>query len=110
QSYVHVDWGSSFHASHQAAFPEMAAPDVSISHGPLALMYLVAMGGSGYFRRSALRPCLEDRRLQLVPGAPAFSYSVHMVYSSRTEPGLVDRMREGFRSSSALHQVADVTG
>jgi DNA-binding transcriptional LysR family regulator len=109
EGYVHVDWGPSFHASHQAAFPETMAPDVSISHGPLALMYLVAVGGSGYFRRSALRPFLDEKRLRLVAGAPVFSYSVHMVYSSRSETGLVDRMREGFRISSTLHQGADAS-
>jgi len=36
-----------------------------------------------------------------VKGAPEFSYSVHMVYSSRVEAGLIDRMRRGFQVSSS---------
>ena len=99
--YVHVDWGPSFHASHQAAFPQFASPGVSISHGPLALLYLTRVGGTGYFRLGAVRPYLEDGRLKRVKGAPEFSYSVHMVYSSRVEAGLIDRMRRGFQVSSS---------
>lgn len=101
EDYVHVDWGSSFRASHQAAFPHLASPGVSISHGPLALLYLIEVGGTGYFRLSAARPFLSDGRLRRVAGAPEFSYSVHMVYSSRTEAGLIDRMRRGFQLSSS---------
>ena len=98
--YVHVDWGPSFQASYQAAFPQIVSPAVSISHGPLALLYLLRAGGTGYFRQSAVRAYLEDGRLSRVAAAPEFSYSVHMVYSSRTEMGLIDRMRRGFQMSS----------
>jgi hypothetical protein len=31
--YVYVDWGASFAANHQAAFPELSSPPVSISPG-----------------------------------------------------------------------------
>jgi len=99
EDYVHVDWGPSFQASHQAAYPQTASPGVFISHGPLALLYLLRVGGTGYFRLSAVRPWLHNGRLHRVAGAPEFSYSVHMVYSSRTEPGLVDLMRRGFSQS-----------
>ncbi|MGV8855019.1 MAG: LysR family transcriptional regulator [Devosia sp.] len=98
--YVHVDWGPSFQASHQAAYPQTASPAVSISHGPLALLYLTQVGGTGYYRLSAARPFIEAGRFHRVTGAPEFSYSVHMVYSSRTEPGLIDLMRRGFRQVS----------
>jgi DNA-binding transcriptional LysR family regulator len=101
EDYVHVDWGPSFQASQQAAFPQFAGPGVSISHGPLALLYVLQAGGAGYFRLSAARPFLESGRLQPVAGAPEFSYSVHMVYSSRSESGLIDRMRRGLRVSAA---------
>jgi len=98
--YIHVDWGSSFEASHQAAFPEFTSRGVSISYGPLALIYLVRVGGAGYFRLSAVRPFLDDGRLHRVTGAPEFAYSVHMVYSTRAESGLIDRMRRGLQASA----------
>lgn len=100
EDYVQIDWGPSFQASQQAAFPEISSPGVVISHGPLALLYLTRVGGAGYFRLSAARPYLESGRLHLVADAPEFSYSVHMVHSSRAESGLIDLMRRGFRSSA----------
>lgn len=100
EDYVQIDWGASFQASHQAAFPEISSPGVLISHGPLALLYLTRVGGAGYFRRSAAQPYLDSGRLHRVADAPEFSYSVHMVYSSRAETGLIDLMRRGFRAST----------
>jgi len=99
--YVHVDWGALFQASHQAAFPQLASPGISMSHGPLALLYLIQAGGAGYFRVSAARPYLEHGELYRVAAAPEFAYSVHMVYSSRIEQGLIDLVRHGFLSSAA---------
>ncbi len=101
EDYVQVDWGPSFQASHQAAFPEIASPGVMISHGPLALLYLTRVGGSGYLRLSVVQPHLDAGTLRRVADAPEFSYSVHMIYSSRTEPGLIGRMRRGFRSAAS---------
>lgn len=96
--YVHVDWGPVFQASHQAAFPPRDASTISISHGPLALLYVIRAGGTGYFRLSALMPYLKSGQLHRVPDAPEFSYSVHLVYSSRTDPGIIERMRHGLRA------------
>jgi DNA-binding transcriptional LysR family regulator len=98
--YVAIDWGASFQASHQAAFPQLPGPGIAVSYGPLALAYLMQAGGTGYFRLSAVRPHIEDGRLRLVPGAPEFSYSMHMVYSSRVERNLIDLARRGFHANA----------
>src|SRR3546814_12840890 len=77
EQYVYVDWGPAFAANHQAAFPELSSPPVSISLGPLALGYLLSVGGSGYFRVGAARPFLDSGRLRRVAGAPALPYSAY---------------------------------
>lgn len=97
--YIHIDWGTSFQASLQAAFPSLESPGVSISHGPLALLYLLQVGGTGYFRLEAVQEHLETGQLHRVAEAPEFSYSMHMVYSSRMEPELIDVIRRGFIDS-----------
>lgn len=101
--YVHVDWGPSFNQSVQGAFPQLAGGPVFISHGPVALRYLVETGGCGYFRQSAVRPFLDRGRLHLVPEAPVFAHSMHLVYSARRETGLIARMREGFMAVVGQH-------
>jgi DNA-binding transcriptional LysR family regulator len=97
-TYVHVDWGADFRASEQVAFPHLADPAVAVSLGPLALTYLLKVGGSGYFRLSAVRQYLADGRLSLVQHAPEFSHSVHMVYSERNDAEIVDLIRTGLRA------------
>ncbi len=106
EDYVDVDWGPAFVANRQAAFPGIVNPGVHMSHGPLALLYLIRVGGMGYFRLSAVQPYLHDGRLRRVSGAPEFSYSVHMVYSKRAEPALMQSMRTGFKAISA-HQLQE---
>jgi DNA-binding transcriptional LysR family regulator len=96
--YIHVDWGPAFNVSHRTALPDLANPSVSVSLGPLALSYLLKVGGSGYFRLSVAEPHLASRRLFLVPEAPRFSYSVHAVYSMRSDADLIDRVRAGLRA------------
>lgn len=54
-SYVHVDWGPDFALRHDATFPE-AAPSLFVNLGPLGLSYVLEAGGTGYFRRQAVRP------------------------------------------------------
>lgn len=100
--YVRIDWGAEFVASHQSAFPDQPNPVVSISHGPLALDYLLATGGSGYFRMGFVRPHLEAGRVELVRNAPEFSYSAYVVHSTKAEEGVTARIRAGLRGAVAV--------
>ena len=99
---VEVYWGDDFAASYRAAFPDGPKPVVSISYGPLALEYILAVGGSGYFREGFVRPYLDEGRLAHVPDTPKFSYSASFVHSTRVEDGLMDRIRTGLRVAASL--------
>lgn len=98
ETYVHVDWGAAFTATSRAAFPDLGRPVVSTSLGLLALRYLEADGGSGYFRASAVRDRLADGRLTRVAGAPEFSHSVCAVYAAGETEGLIGRLRAGLKA------------
>jgi DNA-binding transcriptional LysR family regulator len=86
--YVHVDWGADFQLHHSVSFPEVL-PSFFTNLGPLALNYVLAVGGSGYFRMQVLRPYLEAGRLHLVQGAPKFSYPVYVVYSATADDAIL---------------------
>ncbi len=98
EDYVYVDWGSEFRSSHQTAFPDAPSPALTVNHGPLAMDYILAVGGTGYFRAEAARPHLEAGRLHLVKGKPKFSYSVYAVYSAKADERLMERVRTGLRA------------
>lgn len=101
-SQVFVDWGPDFRSSYHTAFPEAASPAVSVNHGPLALDYILAVGGSGYFRMEAARPHLKSGRLHLVADKPRFSYSIYAVYSAKADERLMQRVRTGLRSVAEI--------
>ncbi|MDE1915245.1 MAG: LysR family transcriptional regulator [Sphingomonadales bacterium] len=99
---VGVFWGEEFAATYQAAFPDEANPPMRIDHGPLALEYILAMGGSGYFRKGFIRPLLEQGQLQLVPDCPEFSYSAYLAHSPRADAQTISRIRTGLRAAVAI--------
>lgn len=101
EDHVDVDWGEDFAASYHAAFPDAAHAVVSISYGPLALDYVLAHGGSGYFRMTAVRPYLGQGQLVLVPDSPEFSYSAYAVHSTKADAGVMARIRAGLRAAAA---------
>ena len=101
ENYIHVDWGPDFATNQQNAFPDLANPTMSISLGPLALHYLLAMGGSGYFRLSAVRHSLNEGELYRVPDVPEFSHSIYLVHTGR-EGAELGSVREGFRTCIQL--------
>jgi DNA-binding transcriptional LysR family regulator len=95
--YVHVDWGPDFQLHHGVSFPD-TVPGMFTNLGPLALNYVLAAGGSGYFRMQVLQPHLEAGRLQLVRGAPRFSYPVYAVSSANADAGVLEPALAGLRS------------
>jgi DNA-binding transcriptional LysR family regulator len=100
--YVYVDWGPEFAAQHSLAFPELASAGVSASLGPLGREYLLAAGGSGYFRLDVVRSHLESGRLHLVPGAPEFLYPAYAVYAETADPKVGSALA-GLRHAAGSH-------
>ena len=102
--YVYVDWGPQFAEQHSLAFPELAGAAVSANLGPLGLDYLLAAGGTGYFRHSVARPHLESGRLHRIAGAPEFIYPAYAVFA---ESGEIEALRAAL---AGLRQVASGLG
>jgi DNA-binding transcriptional LysR family regulator len=99
-NYVQVDWGPDFGLHHGISFPE-ASPSLSANLGPLALSYILAGGGSGYFRMHAVQPHLDAGELHLVPDAPRFSYPVYAVYSANADEAALAPALAALREVSA---------
>lgn len=79
-NYVFIDWGYNYRLQHYDAFPEMAAPSVSLNLGDTGIKYLLAMGGSAYVTSSQARPHIAEGRLYRVKRAPVFSRPAYVVY------------------------------
>ena len=100
--YVHVDWGSNF-ALHQEARLAGATPRMFANLGPFALSYVLAQGGSGYFRMRAVRSYLAAGQLHLVPGAPEYSHPIYVAYSAEADEAVLQPALAGLREICAHH-------
>lgn len=97
EDYVYVDWGPEFAAQHVLAFPEMGHAGVSAGLGPLGREYVLAAGGSGYFRLAVVRKHLESGRLRRIRGAPEFLYPAYAVFAEGADMTVVEPALEGLR-------------
>ncbi|MEX2525206.1 MAG: LysR family transcriptional regulator [Gammaproteobacteria bacterium] len=100
--YVYIDWGPRFSTHHNHAFPHLRDTDMHIGLGPLALRYILAMGGSGYFRARAAKPYLERNRLFRVEGAPEYTYSVFIIISDHADEEVVGIVRDSIVTASSI--------
>jgi DNA-binding transcriptional LysR family regulator len=98
EQYVYVDWGPNFEANHKAAYPDQPAAAVVVSLGPMALNYIVTVGGAGYFRAGTAAPFIAEGKLFRVPRAPEFSHSAYAVYVANQGQSVLARAREGLHS------------
>lgn len=83
--YVHVDWGPQFAAQRGFGSAAFGEPGLTVGLGPLGLNYILRAGGMGYFRMGAVKPHLEAGQLELVEGAPQFTYPAYAVYPEAAE-------------------------
>jgi DNA-binding transcriptional LysR family regulator len=98
--YVHVDWGPDFSLHHGVNLSE-SKPGLFVNLGPLGLSYVLAKGGSGYFRMRAVRPHLKAGKLRLVPRSPEYSYPIYVVYSDNADESVLQPALAGLRKIAA---------
>lgn len=106
KDYVYVDWGPEFAAQHSLAFPHLGNAGVTAGIGPLGREYVLAAGGSAYFRLAVMRKYLESGRLRRVPGAPEFLYPAYAVFAEGADMSVVTPALEGLRSVTRAAQAA----
>lgn len=102
EPYLYVNWGAEFMAQHDIALPQRRRASLSFNLGPLALQYLLAVGGSGYFRSRVVQRHLNQKRLLQVPDAPEFSYPLYAVYPAGNQSAPLQAALEGARAVARL--------
>ncbi|SMX22884.1 LysR family transcriptional regulator [Boseongicola aestuarii] len=78
--YVFVDWGPEFVHAHALQFPELTNPGLTLSLGAMAADYVVMRQAAAYLPARYIKRYLDEGRLHLVPGAPAFPYPIWSVW------------------------------
>lgn len=105
-NYVNVDWGTEFTTIFRHAFPQAAAPTISVSLGVLGMQYVMALKGAGYLPLSFVEQELASGTLLLVDDAPRIDRPVYLVYPSESrDPGLLDVALQGIRHVASHRSV-----
>jgi len=104
--YVYADWGPEFAASHVAAFPERETPALHFGVGTVALAFILAHGGSGYFPSRMIRRHVAEGRLAEVRGAPRFQRSAYLVTVGDEHDSAIRAALDGLRRIAAAEATA----
>ena len=93
--YVHVDWGPEFSAHQKVVLPHLDDAGLFVGLGPLALQYILSVGGTGYFRTRAVQRYIEAGKLHHIPNAPDFSFSIYAISSDQSNGRAIAAARQG---------------
>jgi len=96
--YIHIDWGTEFHALFSDHHPEMGAPTLVANIGWLGVQQVLTYGGSGYFPLRLVRHYLEAGQLWRVPQSPQFKLTAYMVFPRDSDSATLKNALEGLRT------------
>lgn len=78
--YVLVNWGESFALQHSRLYPDAPTPSLRMSHGALALSFILRRGGAAYLPERLVAGLLDEGRLHRVADAPPVERFAYAVY------------------------------
>ncbi len=80
QSYIMVDWGTSFTTSHARYFPDAPIPSMRVMVGRLARDVMLKRGGTAYIAEPMVSKYIEAGQLHQVNDAPVIDRTVYALY------------------------------
>ena len=84
-NFIMVDWGTAQAIGHARLFPDAPSPAVHMSHGGMALSFLLMEGGCAYLPEEWVAGHLETGRLHLVKKAPVVEREIHAIWRMDSE-------------------------
>ena len=84
-NYIMVDWGTAFVNQHAQYFADIARPYLHVSHGRIALDYLLANGGNAYLAKPMVADFINNAQLHVVPDAPVIQRTAYAVYNKTSD-------------------------
>jgi DNA-binding transcriptional LysR family regulator len=89
-SYVYVNWGPTFYAQHQKAYPDLERPAQMANIGWLGLQLILANGGTCFVPERVAAPYLQAGTLYLAPRSPRFLLPAYVVYPLESESPVLE--------------------
>lgn len=83
--FIVVNWGTAQAAGHARRFPNSPVPAVRMSHGSIAMAFLLREGGCAYLPEDWVSDHLVSERLFTVKDAPPVEREIHAVWRMDNE-------------------------
>jgi len=90
--YVMIDWGTAYAVNHSKEFPDAPSASIHMSHGSLALSYILRNGGTAYLPEEWSIELIEQQRLFAVKDAPVIEREINAIWRTDNEKTPVIRM------------------
>ena len=97
QNYVFVDWGPEFVHAHTLELPSLTNPGLTLVIGAMAADFIVRRNGAAYLPARYVKRYIDEKRLHLVPDAPAFPYPIWAVWRQDLERDVAEITRMALR-------------
>ncbi|RCX31274.1 LysR substrate-binding domain-containing protein [Thioalbus denitrificans] len=85
EGFVRVDWGASTALELARRYPDLPTPSLRMSHGTLALGFILERGGAAYLPERLAEPHLAAGRLHRVADAAPIERPAYAVYRPGSE-------------------------
>jgi DNA-binding transcriptional LysR family regulator len=99
--YIHIDWGSEFHAQFCVRFPHADTPAHIANIGWIGLQLMRSRGGSAYLPLRTVRDAIEQGRLWRVHETPLIRLPAYMVFPMDRDETHLARAIENLRTLGA---------
>ena len=84
-NYIMVDWGTAFVNQHLQHFADIARPHLRVSHGRIALDYMLSNGGNAYLAEPMADDYIKNTQLYEVPNAPIIKRTAYAIYNKTSD-------------------------
>lgn len=89
KNYVMVDWGTAYAVNHAKLFPDAPSSSIFMSHGSLALSFILKNGGTAYLPEEWTSPLIEQKKLYAVANTPILEREINAVWRTDNERSAV---------------------
>ncbi len=82
EDYVMVDWGAAYAVNHAKQFPDAPSSPVFMSHGRLAMSFILHNGGTTYLPEEFAKPLISEKKLFPVKNSPVLEREISAIWRS----------------------------
>ena len=78
--YIMIDWGTAYAVSHAKLYPDAPSASLFMSHGSLALNFILRNGGAAYLPESWCSPLYDSKKVHPVADAASIEREIYAIW------------------------------